>query len=86
MARGMEVVEVGQQDDAFLFVGVGAGNDSDGAFRGAGVVGQVGHPGGMVSICMWMAWEPTVSAEIAGAYMRPCLPSKGSPARTRRQV
>jgi hypothetical protein len=37
------VVEVGQQDDAFLFVGVGAGDDGDGAFRGARVVGQVGH-------------------------------------------
>src|ERR1700689_434020 len=33
-----------------------------------------------------MALEPTASAEMAGLYMRPCLPWKASPARMSRQV
>jgi hypothetical protein len=37
----VERVEIGQEDDALLLIGVGAGDDGDGRFRGAGVVGQV---------------------------------------------
>lgn len=44
----MEVVEVGEEDDAFLFVGIGAGDDGDDGVGEAGVVGQVGHVGGDV--------------------------------------
>jgi len=46
--RSVEVVEVGEEDDAFLFVGVGAGDDGDDGVGEAGVVGQVGHVGGDV--------------------------------------
>jgi len=34
-----------QQDDALLFVGVGARDEGDASFGRAGVVGQVGHVG-----------------------------------------
>jgi hypothetical protein len=46
-------VEVGQEDDALLFVGVGAGDDGDGVFRSARVVGQVGHVGRDVEKVTW---------------------------------
>ena len=50
----VEGVEVGQQDDALLFVGVGAGDDGDGVFRRARVVGQVRHVGGDVEKITWL--------------------------------
>ena len=39
----MESLEVRKEDYAFLFVGVGAGDDSDGAFGSARVVGEMRH-------------------------------------------
>ncbi len=39
----MEGVQVGQEDYAFLFVGIGAGDDGDCVFRGARVVREMGH-------------------------------------------
>lgn len=41
---------MGKEDDAFLLVGVGAGDDGGDGFGGAGVVGQVGHVGGDVEV------------------------------------
>jgi hypothetical protein len=39
----------------------------------------------MVRSCIWMACDPTVSGEIAGAQEKPCLPTNGSPARKQAQ-
>ena len=44
----MDAVQLGQKDDALLFVGVGAGDDSDDGFSGAGVVGKMRDVGGDV--------------------------------------
>jgi len=97
---------MGKEDNALLFVRVGAGDDGHGIVRRAGIVGQVGHvsrdveevvwvehhvvlelrtvphgaaaaehvDGGFVTRVFVSLGAPTVSAEMAGAYMRPCFP------------
>src|ERR1700730_9818746 len=44
----MDGLEVREEDDALLLVGVGAGDDGGAVLGGAGVVGEVGHVGGDV--------------------------------------
>ena len=48
LERLVNSIELGQQDDALLLVGIGAGNHGDAAFGFALIVGQMRHAGGNV--------------------------------------
>ena len=46
--------QVGKENDAFLFVGVGAGDEGDAGGGGAGVIRKMGDVGGDVEVVAWL--------------------------------
>jgi hypothetical protein len=125
----MNAFKLQKQDNAFLFAGVGAGDDRGDRFGLTRVERQVRNisrdveeipglydrmvlealavphvrdaaqcvdrslvprtlwakarpPGGMMTTCIWIAFEPTDSAETPTAYRKPCLPMNDWPARS----